>query len=387
MGKQWKKHEIFLAGLISITLGLSILVFKRAGLQGQVDPLGWMLLGTVVYTEIMQMFYDDQVSMSLSGPVLIFSVFTQPFWFSLMLVVFCTISGKIFQTYYYHEQERVLDVKLVFNLFQYLFMVTIIEILALLHPFGGVMEWAFAAILYSVVNILLTGTVISLYSGRNEFGVYLSKSTLAYAYFQVAIVALLVYTYNTGGLMGTVLTFMVLLPMQGEILQRASVHKLNPRLIKDDLTGAFNRSHMKQRITEWLHHKKEFALLFMDLDDFKVINDSYGHVVGDKVLVDFVKEVQKDLRQEDKIFRFGGDEFCVLFHHLTDAKNVHNRWKGEWLDYQDEEGHVISYTFSAGIVEYREEDELNYYELLDKVDQQMYMEKQAKGKRVGKEIS
>ena len=60
-------------------------------------------------------------------------------------------------------------------------------------------------------------------------------------------------------------------------------------------------------------HEEKYILL-IDLDNFKAINDTFGHVIGDKVLVNFVKEMKKLLSKEETIGRLGGDEFIVLFH-------------------------------------------------------------------------
>jgi diguanylate cyclase (GGDEF)-like protein len=384
------KHKIFIGALMASTLAIVIEIVQRQGLNGSVGPLGWVLLGTVVYTEVMQMFYDEQISMSLSGPVLILAVHTQPFWFVVLLAVICTMAGKFFQTYYYHEQERVFDVKLVFNTTQYVLMVSLVSLLfggTYAYEVGGLLHWTLASVFYTVVNLLLTGMVITLYRGQNGFTAYRSKSTLLFMYFHAAITLLLIYTYDLGGIMGCLLAFLVLIPMQGEILQRASIHKLNPMLIQDELTGAFNRGFMKRKITEWLHHEKAFALLFMDLDEFKTINDTHGHVVGDEILIHFVEEVQKDLRKEDRIFRFGGDEFCVLFQNADDARKVHARWKGEWLQFISADDSTISYTFSSGIIEHTKEEEMTFFELLDRVDRQMYEEKRHKAKMRSMEIS
>ncbi len=384
------KHEIFLAGLVAVTLVLLAVLYQSEGLGGSINPLGWVLLGTVVYTEVMQMFYDDQITMSLSGPILILALHTQPFWFVLFLVLVCSLAGKVFQTYYYHEREKVFDVRLVFNITQIVFILALIDLLVPEIPafgYGGFWLCLAVPFFYTLINMVLTGLIISLYQGYSAFGVYRSKSTLVFLYFHIAITALLIYIQDLGGTLGCLLALMVLVPMQGEILQRASIHKLNPKLVTDELTGAFNRSHLKQKLTEWLHHKEEFALLFMDLDDFKAINDTHGHIVGDEVLIHFVEEIRKDLRRVDRIFRFGGDEFCVLFQNLKDAEMVRERWKNEWLKFEAGDGRTIAYTFSSGVVAYRDEEELSYYELLDKVDRQMYLEKKNKGSRQGVEIS
>lgn len=388
MKGKFEKHEVFLMALIFAALGLLFLAYKRTGLGGAVGPLGWVLLGVVVYTEVMQMFYDEQITMSLSGPVLVFAIYSQPFWFVLLLVLVCTTAGKVFQTYYYHEQERVFDIKLVFNLTQYMVMAAVVQLLfsnAMVS--AGFLRWTLASILYTGLNIILTGTVVTLYQGSNGFLAYRSKSVLLFVYFHAAITTLLAYVYDFGSLLGCLLVFLVLIPMQGEILQRASIHKLNPQLVQDELTGAFNRSFMKRKITEWLHHQKHFALLFMDLDDFKKINDTYGHIIGDEILIHFVEGIRRDLRQADRIFRFGGDEFCVLFEKLEDAEKVHKRWKDEWMKFESADGTVISYTFSSGVVAYQDDEEMNYYELLDQVDRQMYLEKKNKMQAQSIEIS
>jgi|GEM_PF-3495214 len=390
MKKTFANHEIFLAGLIAVTVGLLAILVQTEGISGSINPLGWILLGTVVYTEVMQMFYDDEITMSLSGPILILALHTQPFWFVVVLVFVCSLAGKIFQTYYYHEREKVFDIRLVFNISQILFILALIDLLIPEIPVfdrGGFLLCLAVPLVYTLVNMILTGLVISLYQGRNAFGVYRSKSSLMFLYFHISITALLIYIYDLGGTLGCILALMVLIPMQGEILQRASIHKLNPKLVTDELTGAYNRSYMKRKVTEWLHHKEEFALLFMDLDDFKAINDTHGHIVGDEVLIHFVEEIRKDLRKADKMFRFGGDEFCILFQRLQDARKVDERWKNEQLRFDASDGRIISYTFSSGVVAYHDEEELNYYELLDKVDQQMYLEKKHKGDRRNREIS
>lgn len=385
-----EKHQIFLAGLMGVTAICVFLLFQREGLGGQVNPIGWVLLATVVYTEVMQMFYDDQITMSLTSPILMLAVKTQPYFFVVLLVLVSTVAGKFIQTYYYREQEKVWDIKLIFNVTQYMLIASSVRLLFTNTPsdtIGGLLYWAAAALIYIMLNMFFTGAMITLYQGCNGFLAYKSKSAAVFVYLHTMITLLLVFAYGLGGVLGCLLVLMVLIPMQGEILQRTSIHKLNPLLIQDELTGAFNRSFLKRKVTEWLHHREEFALLFMDLDDFKAINDTYGHIVGDEVLIHFVEEIRKDLRKVDRIFRFGGDEFCVLFQNLKDAEMVQERWKDEWLKFDSADGRTIAYTFSSGVVAYRDEEELNYYELLDKVDRLMYLEKKKKGSRQGVEIS
>jgi diguanylate cyclase (GGDEF)-like protein len=84
----------------------------------------------------------------------------------------------------------------------------------------------------------------------------------------------------------------------------------------DPLTGLANRRSMdrvlKQEFDRFLRRKRPFTLLVIDLDDFKTVNDRYGHEVGDKVLKVAAGLMESVLRNEDQVFRLGGEEFCLL---------------------------------------------------------------------------
>lgn len=100
----------------------------------------------------------------------------------------------------------------------------------------------------------------------------------------------------------------------------------------DALTGLANRmrldEHMQKTLVEKRKGGSHEALLFIDLDRFKLINDSLGHSVGDRVLIEVAQRLRGSLRPGDQLFRFGGDEFIVLLHDLTcgrDAERVSQR--------------------------------------------------------------
>jgi diguanylate cyclase (GGDEF)-like protein len=84
----------------------------------------------------------------------------------------------------------------------------------------------------------------------------------------------------------------------------------------DELTGVYNRRFLDVYLTKEIHrahrHGNVFSILFLDLDNFKLINDRHGHDVGDRVLASFGREVQALLRTEDFAARYGGEEFVVV---------------------------------------------------------------------------
>ena len=94
----------------------------------------------------------------------------------------------------------------------------------------------------------------------------------------------------------------------------------------DNLTALPNRSLLDDRLAQatLTHHrdKSKFALLFIDLDGFKAINDQYGHHVGDKLLQRIALLLGKHVRESDTVARFGGDEFVVLLNHIEAKENA-----------------------------------------------------------------
>jgi diguanylate cyclase (GGDEF)-like protein len=103
---------------------------------------------------------------------------------------------------------------------------------------------------------------------------------------------------------------------------------INRQTYVDFLTKAKNRKAYSEKIEEHLslykRYKTPFSLLLLDIDDFKRINDTYGHIVGDTVLINLVKIVKSTIRKNDFLFRVGGEEFMVILSNtsLDEAKNV-----------------------------------------------------------------
>ena len=96
----------------------------------------------------------------------------------------------------------------------------------------------------------------------------------------------------------------------------------------DELTGLYNRRHfmmqLEASISAAKRHEFPLSLALCDVDKFKSVNDTYGHVAGDEVLAKFGRLVDELIRTEDFAGRFGGDEFCVVFPHVSAANTVHS---------------------------------------------------------------
>jgi diguanylate cyclase (GGDEF)-like protein/PAS domain S-box-containing protein len=125
----------------------------------------------------------------------------------------------------------------------------------------------------------------------------------------------------------------------------------------DALTGLPNRALFLERLERAILHNKrradyQFAVLFLDLDRFKTINDSLGHAMGDRLLVAFARRLETCLRAGDTVARLGGDEFTLLLDDLkdvNDVKRVANRIQKALQSPFNLKGHDIFVTASIGI--------------------------------------
>lgn len=132
--------------------------------------------------------------------------------------------------------------------------------------------------------------------------------------------------------------------------------RLNHAAHHDPLTGLANRMRLDEQMQKSFMKRRKGgaheALLFIDLDRFKLINDSLGHNVGDRVLVEVAQRLRDALRPSDQLFRFGGDEFIVLLHELScerDAEQISQRILDNLHQPLHMDGRVLVVSASIGI--------------------------------------
>ncbi|EPJ76055.1 hypothetical protein BTR19_20745 [Pseudomonas fluorescens] len=150
----------------------------------------------------------------------------------------------------------------------------------------------------------------------------------------------------------------------------------------DPLTGLANRmrldEHMQKTFMKQRKGGAHEALLFIDLDRFKLINDSLGHSVGDRVLVEVAQRLRDALRPSDQLFRFGGDEFIVLLHDLTcdrDAERVSQRILDNLHQPLHMDGRTLMVSASIGIAPLHDNGKM--LDVLQAADLALYRAKSA----------
>lgn len=157
--------------------------------------------------------------------------------------------------------------------------------------------------------------------------------------------------------------------------------------LTDHLTGILNRRGLDYELQRQLEEAGRMvrdtgfylgSVIFFDVDKFKLINDRYGHHVGDKVLVTYTKAIQDNIRPKDVVSRYGGDEFVVYTPEATQeqAKEVADRVRQGIIEAFKKTEIILDWeqTISAGISQLRSDD--NPQSLLNRADTALYYAKE-----------
>ncbi len=158
-------------------------------------------------------------------------------------------------------------------------------------------------------------------------------------------------------------------------------------IYKDELTGLLNRRAFERDIRELVKNNVPFSLAMIDLDNFKQINDTYGHQFGDEVLKGFADVVEHTLRESDRKYRVGGEEFIIILPktELPIAYKVIERLRENFNKREfNYNGQKLNFSFSAGLTEFKEcktSVDKCIEELISKADSLLY-----KAKNYGKNI-
>ena len=153
------------------------------------------------------------------------------------------------------------------------------------------------------------------------------------------------------------------------------------RAYQDPLTGIANRNLLEELSENFLDLGEKFSVIMIDLDNFKQLNDKYGHVFGDKILKNFANILKNSIRKDAFLIRYGGDEFTVIISkHGNDlAETIIKRIQSKLEKPFEIDGRKIKLTFCSGIAN-SPEDGKNIKELINLADKRLYENKKEKAK-------
>src|SRR5438132_1542450 len=169
-----------------------------------------------------------------------------------------------------------------------------------------------------------------------------------------------------------------------------SVEKIQELTITDDCTGLYNARHLYKTLDSEVYRSArfghEFTVLFIDLDHFKQVNDTHGHLVGSKLLSEVGYLIKAQLRLIDFAFRYGGDEFVVLLPQtgkdqaLVVAKRLQDGFRAS--NFCREEGLNLNVRASIGLATYPH-DARDAHDIIRQADEMMYMVKNSTRDNIG----
>ena len=164
------------------------------------------------------------------------------------------------------------------------------------------------------------------------------------------------------------------------------VHIQNGSMNIDYLTGAYNRRKLDRQMREKIRLSSEahtFAAILIDLDNFKSINDTMGHTVGDCALEDTVFILRESIRTNDLLARYGGDEFCIILDMATEAElsAIVGRIEDRLSVFNAEGNRPYKLSFSMGYRIYDVHSGMNVEQFQKAIDEHMYEHKRSHHER------
>jgi diguanylate cyclase (GGDEF)-like protein len=321
----------------------------------------------IVISEIKAIPLSENSVLSLLGVQAIFALTIAPIFNVLISLVLAIIIRDLFQVYYFKEKESIFNIKTFFNVAMHTSCIYISYLLGFslitCSPLNLIVSYA----IYSFFNNIFLFLILKLYN-NSSFSLTFKKEQLNMTFYEVMILLLLNYAYLAYEIIGIIFILVFVVSYQSVAINNNIKKAIEQNINQDNLTKIFNRKSLNYEISDKLLNRVPFGLIFIDLDNFKSINDTYGHNIGDKVLIHFSKTLNDKFKT--KIYRYGGDEFCILLnqdentkYYLRVIESLKNYFK---VDIGDK---VIPYKVSCGVFSYKGEhtsiEEIFYFSSSD----------------------
>lgn len=373
------KPYIFILSLFAILIAF----FSSFSITDLLSPSYGLLLCALLYAEIGYISYGSSYKATLTMPLITYGILTHSSSSVYIAIVIYNLVYRVFIKIKEKSEEPIFNLKLLFNTSVQVVLAYLT--LKLCHFFVIDVNFKSIFLLWTmnfvliVINGLVTTTVVYLSGVKMAFKEYRPLSHVHLVHYYTLITAVVYLISKAYGFEGLILGIALVLFTQTTTLSRSSSKAINDRLILDKLTGAYNRAYMEEVISTRINKKKPFTLTFIDLDDFKSVNDAYGHIIGDNLLIDFVAIIKTMMGKCEMLFRYGGDEFCVYSPGTESIMNLKKNVDDLVFVFKvDQPETLLHYHISSGEYYYTGKEDLTFQEVINYVDQHMYRKKRVK---------
>ncbi|RYC47105.1 GGDEF domain-containing protein [Pectobacterium zantedeschiae] len=228
---------------------------------------------------------------------------------------------------------------------------------------------------FPVMSLLcaITGVILN-YLYINQVGILIDSNSEAY-----------INSFLTTARLNIAMLIMAMLSVSHFVsMNRRLIKIIESNSLKDALTNTFNRraflSMLNGRQSGLMNKKKrQITLLFLDIDYFKQVNDTYGHACGDELIASFARMLSANIRPSDILCRWGGEEFVIAAYDLTDEQSEAMaealRRLTESTPLMLPDGREIYFTVSIGVAIVSQYEGGNIYDLIGLADEQLYKAK------------
>jgi diguanylate cyclase (GGDEF)-like protein len=345
------------------------------------------LLYIFITTSTVQVSENCLFSMGLGSALLIL------FFFGVQPVIIAGVIYSIMAAFINKKRKlttTVFNIKSYFNicleiLVTYITYIFIRNFQVDLHTYNGVMVVIAAGLVHISSNSILLFLVDSFYNGvwkTDHFALDQIKIEL----YSIVLSLIIIYTYYNGEVLLTFAIFSLNIPFNRLAQMNYLLKQQNQELITDTLTKAYNFKYFEGVLKNNIENKRNLALVFIDIDEFKEVNDKYGHSAGNKAIIDLTNMIRGIIGDKSILCRFGGDEFCIIVDESEldkidiIAEDLIAKTSNLEIEYGNNRFNI---RVSVGIYTANDTGE-NIQAIIDKADNAMYEAKKQGGHKVVK---
>ncbi len=355
MHKYFKHYmkSIIVLGLIPIVYSILKVSHMR------LDMALYEYLIFAIITTISAFFvlnYSKDKSLSLYSTFIIVTSWYVPIQVLLLIILISDVLYKIKVKFIDSEVDKIFSVKFIFNSMTKVIIIGFLYLLKLIVV-ADIYYIILGTLIYVIINSILITWVIRLYTNDIKAKVMTIKMYISDAIYIFITTTLLIYAFKAYDYVGLIFVTVFLMSFIGYILKPVTHSEMMDQISHDALTGLKSRGLFDKVMFDKIYEKVPFTLVFIDFDKFKLINDTYGHNIGDNVLIEFSKKAKESFYLVEKLYRFGGDEFCIIVDNGDDLELVLYSLRSLYHNaYYDDGIHKIEYSITIGSYTFNGED-------------------------------